>query len=457
MLKTSVIIPVYNVEKYLNKCIESVLRQTNEEIEIILIDDGSTDGSKKIVEFYEENYSCVNAIYQENHKLGAARNAGVLKARGEYIYFLDSDDYIKPNLLQKCYLITEQNRLDFIMFDSEVIVEEQNNFNQSILENGYDRKSLVPDNRIFTGKEFWEKYYSGGGVYTNAYLFYINRQFFLENDLFFVPEIFYEDNDWVIRLYQAAQKIMYLPDKLYYRRIRGGSIMTEKYTDVHMRSIAIVCGLHTDMLFRASDKEEIQMIIPRYISVMGRLRSIFQQFTQEREVAIAKREIVELYYKIVNDFQKIWEYDLNAGDVTLAVINMFQRVLPELKVRKDISINMKKVLEKLTGGIPLDKNINMGIYGTGKGCVEFLHIYEKVYGKIPANLFFLDSQKDSGFQFWGFNGYNIKDINNLRLDGVIVTSYLYGEEMEQNVREILTRDIPIVSLPKLPRSLKERI
>ena len=76
-IKTSVIIPVYNTEKYLDACVESVLAQTQEEIEIILVDDGSTDGSRRIIEKYEKTYSFVKAVFQENQKLGAARNAGV--------------------------------------------------------------------------------------------------------------------------------------------------------------------------------------------------------------------------------------------------------------------------------------------------------------------------------------------------------------------------------------------
>lgn len=104
-IKTSVIIPIYNTEKYLKECIESVITQTQKEIEIILVDDCSTDQSRKIIEEYTKKYSFVKAIYQEvNLKQGTARNVGVKAALGEYIYFLDSDDYISNTLLKNAMI-----------------------------------------------------------------------------------------------------------------------------------------------------------------------------------------------------------------------------------------------------------------------------------------------------------------------------------------------------------------
>lgn len=95
--KVSVIIPVYNAEKYLRECLDSVVNQTLEEIEVICVDDGSTDGSLDILYEYEEKDSRVKVLKQKNQHAGVARNAGIDIAQGEYVHFLDSDDYLTLN------------------------------------------------------------------------------------------------------------------------------------------------------------------------------------------------------------------------------------------------------------------------------------------------------------------------------------------------------------------------
>ncbi|MBP3703356.1 MAG: glycosyltransferase family 2 protein, partial [Lachnospiraceae bacterium] len=110
--KISVIIPVYNVEAYVGKCIKSVCRQTYEELEIILIDDGSTDSSGKICDEWAENDNRIVVLHQENRGLSGARNAGLEKATGEYITFLDSDDYIAPMTYEEMLRAGKQFQAD---------------------------------------------------------------------------------------------------------------------------------------------------------------------------------------------------------------------------------------------------------------------------------------------------------------------------------------------------------
>lgn len=445
MIKTSVIIPVYNVEKYLDKCVESVLQQTQKEIEIILVDDGSTDGSKEKVQLYEKNYPCIKAVFQENHKLGAARNTGVSEAEGKYIYFLDSDDYVDSFLLEKCYTRAEKDRLDALMFDSTVFIDEYNMCSHFVMEE-YDRHDLVEESKIFSGKEFWKKYYLCGGIYTNAYLFYINRQYFINSKLFFVPEIFYEDNDWVIRLYKSARRVMYLPEQLHYRRIHSGSIMTSEYSDIHLKSIIVVCKLHIDMLLNALDEDEMRMVLPRYIGMLHRFISIFKQFADQRMIYKVQENIKDLYGEIITEFHRIWKCDIQAGVQTLTTINLIRKHIPELREYRygKIIEDIREIFDKFIEEVPLNRSVNVGVYGTGKRCSEFFDMYENLYGKPIANLFFIDSVQKSGFKFRNYIGYNICDINTLQLDMLLIASTMYGDQMEQSVREIIIQDIPIV-------------
>ena len=119
-MKLSVIVPVYNTEEYLKECIDSILNQTLDLYEVIIVDDGSTDGSLDIINGYVENYSNVHAISQKNCGLGAARNMGLRIAKGEYIYFIDSDDILEKNALEHCYNLAYKNKLDMLIFESDI-------------------------------------------------------------------------------------------------------------------------------------------------------------------------------------------------------------------------------------------------------------------------------------------------------------------------------------------------
>ena len=105
MIKTSIIIPVYNTVEYLRECLDSVLNQTQKEIEIILVDDGSDDGSLEICREYADRYPFITLLQQNHLYQGTARNRGLEIAAGKYVYFMDSDDWITPQLLEKCYAV----------------------------------------------------------------------------------------------------------------------------------------------------------------------------------------------------------------------------------------------------------------------------------------------------------------------------------------------------------------
>ncbi len=155
MIKTSVIIPVYNAEEYLEECLQSVISQTQREMEIIIVNDGSVDKSAEIIESYQNKYSYIKTINQSNQKLGAARNAGLKIAEGEYIYFLDADDYIDSQLLEKCYEVSTARQLDFLMFDSHIFAEKEDRDLCAFKLENYDRSDLNILDSKFIGKDFW--------------------------------------------------------------------------------------------------------------------------------------------------------------------------------------------------------------------------------------------------------------------------------------------------------------
>ena len=137
MMKISVVIPVYNIEDYLSECLDSIVNQSLEDIEIICVNDGSTDGSLDILKEYESKDSRVKIISQENKGIGNARNTALEYAKGEYVYFIDGDDTLELDALERLYDLNIEKNADFIIF-------KISNFNEETGERINDEYYTMP-------------------------------------------------------------------------------------------------------------------------------------------------------------------------------------------------------------------------------------------------------------------------------------------------------------------------
>lgn len=455
MIKTSVIIPVYNAKDYLEQCVVSVLAQTQKEIEIILVDDGSTDGSTQMIQAYEQEYSVVKAVYQENQKSGAARNAGIEAASGKYIYFLDSDDYIRECLLEKCYEVAEKERLDFGMIDTLCFADDEEVLRQiGGLKGKYDRKVVPGDGRLYSGIEFWDKYYSKGGVYPCACLFYIKTDFLRKNSLYFQPGIYYEDMDWMVRMYIYAQRIVYIPQQFHCRRYRINSITLSRYNDVHLMSCIVSCKKMMEMLLEAQGSDEQKVIVPILTIMLGRFKEIFEVYCTEKRLHYIWPETLKFYQYLLIDIG-INTKDEKIQAAALSVIETIKLGLQEYDDTIDLSPLLfeeykNQVLFREFDGYLLDKTgKNVGIYGSGLVCERFLSLYRKLWSEIKANVFFIDTNKKSGGSFQGYPLYNIRDINKLEVDHFIIASNCYREEMTENLRTYFLKEVNIKYMPEI--------
>ncbi|MEG0559841.1 MAG: glycosyltransferase [Muribaculaceae bacterium] len=214
-IKISLIIPVYNVEKYIEKCISSCLQQdiSTDEYEIIIVDDGTPDDSMKIVRDKFNNIKNIIIVSQINQGLSEARNAGLKKARGEYIWYIDSDDWIESNCLRKITTICKSNNLDILAIPAIEIVNDEN-----IVRMSYKND----ENIVYRGADFLLK----GIVSVCAPLSIYKRTFLIENKLSFYPHIFHEDSEFTPRAYYRAQSVMCIDLPFYYIFIHQNSITT---------------------------------------------------------------------------------------------------------------------------------------------------------------------------------------------------------------------------------------
>ena len=216
----SVIIPVYNVEKYLAECIDSVLCQSYTDYEIILVDDGATDSSGEMCDEYALKDSRIRVIHQPNGGLSAARNTGLRATRGEYVYFLDSDDYIEPYALEDLLGLAERETAGVVFFDSRVFFDECDEEGST---SKYIRQAAYPPGN---GREMLLRLLNNDEYRTPVQFMFLKRSYLEDNDLWFLEGVIHEDELFTFLVYNADGWVAHCHKQLYARRVRPASIMT---------------------------------------------------------------------------------------------------------------------------------------------------------------------------------------------------------------------------------------
>ena len=229
MVKISVIIPVFNVEEYISKCLKSVINQTLKDIEIICINDGSQDNSFKILSDFSKKDNRIKIINQSNHGLAYSRNIGIKNANAEYILFLDSDDYMDINALEKLYNLAIKKQCDLIFFKIANIDEKSNDM---FFEEYFDMKFLknMFGENIFNWRNVKNRLFDIS-VTAPAKLYKKD----LIKDIEFPQNLIFEDNLFFTKTIFNAEKIFFCDEYLYYRCIRNNSITNsnfDKFSDV---------------------------------------------------------------------------------------------------------------------------------------------------------------------------------------------------------------------------------
>ncbi|MFI3249371.1 MAG: glycosyltransferase family 2 protein [Eubacteriales bacterium] len=222
-IKVSIVLPVYNMEKYLHQCLVSLCCQTLKEIEIICVDDGSKDNSMAILEVYAGKDERIKIFENKEEGPGAAhaRNLGVSQATGEYLLVLDSDDYFHEELAEKTYQRAIETEAEIVLFDAmevDDVTGEPNPFRNSI------HFGLLPDKKVFSPMEFREDIYqvTNGSAWTKLY----KTSFVRENSLKFQPINVMDDIFFTFSSYSIAKKISYIEDKLVYYRVNNSNSQT---------------------------------------------------------------------------------------------------------------------------------------------------------------------------------------------------------------------------------------
>lgn len=221
--RISVIIPVYNVEKYLPDCVESVLKQTYTDLEIILVDDGSQDTSGRICDEYVKQDSRVQVIHKKNGGLSSARNAGINHATGQYFFFLDSDDWIAENALELLYKEIKRTESDLALCNMQYVDDNGRNLSN---QNAY--REYCMNGELWTQEDFWKHYKGVGHIVCVVACNKLYKQE-LFNDKRYAEGKIREDEFMIHHIVAECKKMVCVEPKLYFYRQRDGSIMNSAY------------------------------------------------------------------------------------------------------------------------------------------------------------------------------------------------------------------------------------
>ena len=215
----SIIVPVYNVEKYLEECVGSIISQSFSDFELILVDDGSTDSSPKMCDGYAEKDNRVKVIHKQNGGLSSARNAGIDEAEGEYVLFVDSDDYIAEGSLMNIYdTVCKNGDCDVVFLDANKVFEDKG---EIPLGDGYQKDKIDGMDKASVMKYLAYLPKFPGAAWSKL----VKRDVILKNNLYFEYGIFCEDIDWTISLLLCSNRFAYCEGvHYYYRQNRAGSI-----------------------------------------------------------------------------------------------------------------------------------------------------------------------------------------------------------------------------------------
>lgn len=318
MKKLSIIVPVYNVEDYIEECIESLLVQTLENIEIIVVNDGSKDDSMKIVEkFNDERIILVN---RKNGGLSAARNTGLKIAKGEYIAFVDSDDFIgDKNAYKEMYEIAKEEKSD-IVAGNALFYYSKDNVNPMIRDNCFYQKSPM------NNEEFFIQSLKTKRIYAPVWLNIYKRSLILDNKLLFKEGIFHEDELFTPQaLIKANQISIYNNDFYVYRQREGSIINSGKNGKKGEDKLKIVIELNE--LIKEIHSKELKNIFSNYLikfaiwgiytnrvkKVPNELKEIIKGTEIDNRILFKSKlinisPIIYLYYEDISNIINIFKY-----------------------------------------------------------------------------------------------------------------------------------------------------
>lgn len=271
-MKLSIVVPIYNVERYLRKCVDSLLAQdlSSQGYEIILVDDGSPDGCPIICDEYASKHENIKVVHRENGGLSAARNSGIEKAQGEYVQFVDADDFLESNVLNSLVEKIDSDQLDVLRFNYQNVNERYEVFEP----NKVSKPFVDYRDEVCNGLDFLTQRL-GFGCY--AWQFVIRKDLLAE--CVFKEGVYFEDTEWTPRVLLKAQRVTSTDLMVYNYLMREGSITQsvalDKKRKVLVDKYRLIDSLQAQMQSVEDQRWFKGMIAQTALSIIGELSDSF--------------------------------------------------------------------------------------------------------------------------------------------------------------------------------------
>ncbi len=318
----TVVIPVYNVEKYLKRCVESVIAQDWKKYEILLVDDGSTDHSPQICDNYVKTYDFISVIHKENGGLSEARNTGLSQAKGEYVYFPDSDDWIEPDTFIALSEALESQKFDIISFNREFVKSEEDVIISDPVET-----------QVFEGKdafvEMLKHSYITGFANDKIY----RKSLFMDHDILFPKGKYYEDLGTNYKLFLSAKKVYATNQKYYHYLIDNPDSITQSWNEKKFRDMFGFYKevFYSDFVRSQLNQEELHISQLYYVNGLthilaslykAKLHKHYSEITSEVKQELEKNKMTCSEMKSIPNRNKYLLYRLHLLKLAFAIQGM---------------------------------------------------------------------------------------------------------------------------------------
>ena len=318
----TVVIPVYNVEKYLKRCVESVIAQDWKKYEILLVDDGSTDHSPQICDNYVKTYDFISVIHKENGGLSEARNTGLSQAKGEYVYFPDSDDWIEPDTFIALSEALESQKFDIISFNREFVKGEEDVIISDPVET-----------QVFEGKDAFVKMLKHSYITGFANDKIYRKSLFMDHDILFPKGKYYEDLGTNYKLFLSAKKVYATNQKYYHYLIDNPDSITQSWNEKKFRDMFGFYKevFYSDFVRSQLNQEELHISQLYYVNGLthilaslykAKLHKHYSEITSEVKQELEKNKMTCSEMKSIPNRNKYLLYRLHLLKLAFAIQGM---------------------------------------------------------------------------------------------------------------------------------------
>lgn len=390
MIKVSVIVPVYNTESMLENCIESLLAQTLKEIEIIFIDDKSTDSSLDILYKYKKKDHRINIICNEEN-IGAAlsRNRGLDIAKGKYILFVDSDDYLELDALENLYILSEQKNSEMCYLGMHLHIE--NDISKIGLREGIVGNYLD----VYNGREIIEEFLQNNDFFLYLCSVFYKSSFIKENRLRYKKFLIGEGGDFILRALCLAEKVIVCPEKYYHYRIREKS--NSRSTNAKIKLLIGQITQYIDILQYYSQHEDAvglqSFLEDQYKKIAGGILNLSVQDKQDVEAGL-ETDFAKYIFHILQQETKIYGIEFN-----------------------------EELLSRIR------KKGHVIVYGAGYASKEIIELLQKHGIEIVG--FAVTKRKERQMNMYGHHIYEIQELKEYKDDAIVLiaANKIYNQEI----------------------------